>query len=101
MAFGRPNPRDDAREQQARQWLQRQNGFAVASLVLGVFSFIELGAIPIFSAAAIGLGVVGLRQLKDPTGQRTRGRVLVRVGLALGAVSLCIGMTLYSMHRWR
>src|SRR5690242_15983283 len=101
MAFGRPNPRDDGREQQAREWLQRQNGFAVASLVLGVFSFIELGAIPIFSGAAIGLGVVGLRQLKASTGQRTHGRALAIVGLALGAISLCVGTTLYSMHRWR
>jgi hypothetical protein len=101
MAFGRPNPRDTAREQQARQWLQRQNGFAVASLVLGVFSFIELGTIPLFSAAAIGLGVVGIRQLKAPTGPRTQGRRLAVIGLVLGAISLCIGLTLYSMHRWR
>ena len=101
MAFGRPNPRDDAREQQAREWMQKQNGFAVASLVLGVFSFIELGTIPVFSGAAIGLGVIGLRQLRDPAGQRTQGRLLAIAGLALGAISLCAGVTLYSMHRWR
>lgn len=100
MAFGRPNPRDDAREQQTREWLQKQNGYAVASLVLGVFSLIELGIVPLFSIGAIVLGVIGLHQLRRPTGQRTEGRGLAVAGIALGALSLAIGGTLYTLHWW-
>ena len=98
MAFGRPNPKDDAREVRTREWLQKQNGFAVASAVVGVFSFIEFGTIPIFSAAAIVMGFVGWRQLKQPVGERTQGRKLAIAGMILGVISLAVGATLYSLR---
>jgi hypothetical protein len=62
--FGRPSGKDDARAEAYRQWLRRRNPLAVASLVLGVFSLIEFGALLVFGVAGIVLGFVALAQLR-------------------------------------
>jgi hypothetical protein len=98
MAVGRPSEKDDRREQQTREWLQKQNGYAVASMVLGVFSFIEFGALPIIGIGAVVTGVIGLRQLRRPTGERKSGRGLAIAGMTLGVISLAVGITLLSLR---
>ena len=62
--FGRPSEKDDARAAAYRDWLRRRNPLAIASLVLGVFSLIEFGALVVFGIAGIVLGFVALAQLR-------------------------------------
>ena len=69
--FGRPSEKDDARAEAYRDWLRRQNPLAIASLVLGIFSLIEFGALLVFGVAGIVLGFVALGQIRrvnDGTG---------------------------------
>src|SRR2546421_600214 len=63
--FGRPSAQDDAREQAWREWIHNRNPLAIVSLVLGIFSFIEFGALLIFGIAGIVLGTAALRQLNQ------------------------------------
>ena len=93
-----PLPANNGLLIQSREWLQRQNGYAVASLVLGIFSLIELGVIPLFSLGAVVTGIIGLKQLRSPEGERTQGKKLATAGLILGVISLVIGITLYSIR---
>jgi hypothetical protein len=62
--FGRPSEKDDARAEAYRDWLRRRNPLAVASLVLGIFSLIEFGALLVFGVAGIVLGFMALSQLR-------------------------------------
>ena len=62
--FGRPSEKDAARAEAYAQWLRRQNPLAIASLVLGIFSLIEFGALLVFGVAGIALGFVALAQLR-------------------------------------
>jgi hypothetical protein len=62
--FGRPTAEDRQRAESWRYWLQSRNPLAIASLVLGIFSLIEFGALLIFGIAGIVLGVTALAQLR-------------------------------------
>src|SRR5204863_8513572 len=66
--FGRPTAEDDRKARQWAEWFAQRNRLAIASLVLGVFSFIEFGALVIFGVAGIALGVVALVQLARTPG---------------------------------
>ena len=78
---------------------KKSNGFAIASLVLGivaiVFNFIGLGIVGlIFGVVGIVLGV--LARKKNPTGMATAGLVLSIIGTVLCALILiacvaCVG----------
>ena len=65
--FGRPSERDDARAAEYRDWLRRRNPYAIASLVLGVFSLSHGGTLLVDAVAGIALGVVALIQLRRVT----------------------------------
>jgi hypothetical protein len=97
MAFGRPSAKDERRELQTREWLQKQNGYAVASMVLGVFSLIEFGVLLIFGIAGIVTGFMALRQLREPTDGRTKGRGLAVGGIVISAISLIIAGVIYAI----
>jgi hypothetical protein len=79
--FGRPTRRDEERAAHYRDWIQQRNPFAIASLVLGVFSLIEFGVLLIFGIAGIVCGVVALVQISrarrgqeyEQRGSLTRG----------------------------
>ena len=62
--FGRPTAEDQQRADAWRYWLQSRNPLAIASLVLGIFSLIEFGALLIFGIAGIVLGITALAQLR-------------------------------------
>lgn len=116
MAFlGKPSPADEARAAAYRDWLVRRNPFAIASLVLGIISLVEFGALLVFGVAGIVLGVVALRQLKGAgeipcppqelppeaigcAPPRDRGHRLAITGIVLSAVSLVIAAWLYSQR---
>jgi len=95
--FGRPSEKDDQRAERMRDWLQRQNGFAIASVVLGAISMIEFGVLLVFGLGGIATGVIALRQLVSPTGERVEGKKLAWTGIGLSTVSLAIACVLYSM----
>ncbi len=99
--FGRPSAEDDARERAWRDWIHHRNPLAIASLVLGIFSFIEFGALLIFGIAGIAFGTIALRQLhrRSPDDHSPPfGHRLAWTGIALSAVSLVIAVALL-IHR--
>src|SRR2546423_4689595 len=101
--FGRPTQQDERKAQAYAQWMQQRNPFAIASMVLGVFSLIEFGVLIVFGVASIVLGVVALRQLArvDPSDPdaKPRGHRLAWGGIALSAISLICAAILYLQRR--
>src|SRR5262249_27596592 len=93
--FGRESQADQDRAQAYAQWLQRRNPLAIASLVLGIFSFIEMGVLGVFGAAGIVLGAIALRQLDSANPRYSDGRRLAWAGIVLSVVSLVIAAYLY------
>ena len=125
--FGRPSEADDRRAAEWRDWIRDRNPFAIASLVLGVFSLIEFGALIVFGVAGIALGVVALVQLRraprgtppppavadqnrpaaasvydadDTPWPKTRGHRMAWAGIALSALSLVVAAVLY-IEPWK
>jgi hypothetical protein len=76
--FGRPTAEDDRKAQQWAEWFAKRNPLAIASLVLGVFSLIEFGALIIFGIAGVALGIVALMQLARATDRPDAKRDLAR-----------------------
>jgi len=97
--FGRPTRQDELKAQAYARWVQQRNPFAIASMVLGVFSLIEFGVLLIFGIASIALGTVALRQLAkcDPSDSaaKTRGHRLAWGGIVLSVISLVLAAILY------
>jgi len=93
--FGRTSERDQQRAIAYRDWLQQRNPLAIASLVLGVFSLVELGALVIPGIASIALGVTSLLQLRRENTSRPRGHGLAYAGICLSLLSLIIAALLY------
>lgn len=93
--FGRTSERDEQRAIAYRDWLQQRNPLAIASLVLGVFSLVELGALVVPGIASIVLGIASLLQLRRENTSRPRGHGLAYGGIALSVVSLVIASFLY------
>ncbi|HEV8292721.1 MAG TPA: DUF4190 domain-containing protein [Tepidisphaeraceae bacterium] len=93
--FGRTSERDEQRAIAYRDWLQQRNPLAIASLVLGVFSLVELGALVVPGVASIVLGIASLLQLRRESPTRARGHGLAFAGIALSVVSLIIAGILY------
>ena len=100
--FGRPSERDEQKAQAYAQWMQRRNPFAIASMVLGVFSLIELGVL-FLGVPGIILGIVALRQLArvDPNdlNAKPRGHRLAWGGITLSFISLIFAAILYLQRR--
>src|SRR3954465_7852132 len=95
MLFGRTSQRDEQRAVAYRDWLQQRSPLAVSSLVLGVFSLVELGALVIPGVASIVLGVMSLMQLRRSDASRPRGHGLAYAGITLSVVSLIVAAFLY------
>lgn len=95
--FGRETRQDRARAVAWTQWAKSQNVYALVSLVLGIFSLIEFGALVIFGVGGIAAGAIALRQLANPTANqsRTDGRGLAWVGIVTSVVSLILAVMLY------
>jgi hypothetical protein len=94
--FGRPTPQDEIRAANYREWLVRRDPFAIASLVLGVFSLTHLGTLLIDGIAAIVLGAAAIARIslgRDP--QRPHGTGLAVIGIVTAAASLVLAAALY------
>ncbi len=95
--FGRENEKDQQRAERMRDWAQRQNVYAMASVVLGAISLIEFGVLLVFGIAGVVTGVIALRQLRNPVAPRVEGKKLAWIGIACSVVSLAIAAVLYSI----
>jgi hypothetical protein len=93
--FGRTTERDEQKAIAYRDWLQERNPLAIASLVLGVFSLVELGALVVPGVASIVLGIMSLVQLRRGSAPRPRGHGLAYGGIVLSVISLIIAAFLY------
>jgi maltodextrin utilization protein YvdJ len=93
--FGRTSERDEQKAIAYRDWLQQRNPLSIASLVLGVFSLVELGALVVPGVASIALGIMSLLQLRRENTARPRGHGLAYGGIILSVLSLIIAGFLY------
>jgi hypothetical protein len=96
--FGRENESDQRRAEAWRDWLVQRDPLAIASLVLGVFSLIEFGALIVFGVAGAILGGVALRRLQRPTTETPRGHYLAWAGIVTSVLSLVIAARF--VYRW-
>ena len=97
--LGRPSREDDQRAEAWGAWIRERNPLAIASVVLGIFSLIEFGALLIFGVAGTILGVMALRQIaagRTGEGSPLLGGRLAWTGTVLSVVSLLIGVVLLS-----
>ena len=82
------------------KWVQARNPYAIGSLVLGIFSIIEFGAIFVFGIAGIVTGIMAIKKLKAATGDDPQlGGRLAWTGIVLSAISLIIGGILVTYRR--
>jgi len=96
--FGRETQQSQERAASYAAWLNRRNPLAIASLVLGVFSLIEFGALVVFGVAGIIVGAIALVQLRPGSVESQRrpdGQRLALAGIALSAISLAVAAVLY------
>ena len=91
--FGRETAEDRQREQAWREWFNRQHPFALASLVLCVFSLTHFGTLFLDEIAGIVLGVLAIRASKRGD---TRAARIAYVAIAIGLVSLTCAIVLYT-----
>lgn len=94
--FGRPTEKEQQRAERMRDWAQRQNGYAIASVVLGAISLIEFGVLLVFGIAGLATGVIALRQLVEPIAPRVEGKKLAWIGIACSVISLAMAAFLYT-----
>jgi hypothetical protein len=96
--FGRESESGQRRAEAWRDWLVRRDPLAIASLVLGVFSLIEFGALIIFGIAGAILGGIALRRLKRPETPTPRGHYLAWAGIVTSVLSLAVAAKF--VYRW-
>jgi hypothetical protein len=92
--FGREDEQYEARARAYADWFRRRNPFALASVVLGVFSLIEGGVLFVFGIGGIVLGGVALAQLRRGSGPDA-GHRLAWTGIITSAASLVVATLLY------
>jgi hypothetical protein len=96
--FGRNTPADDRKAEQYQRWLLQRDPLAIASLVLGIFSLIEFGALLIFGIAGIVLGALSIRRLKRGRAAAPLGLRLAWCGILTSVASLVIAAVF--VYRW-
>jgi hypothetical protein len=92
--FGKPTQADEERAAAYGDWVRRRNPLAIASLVLGIFSLIEFGALIVPGVAGIVLGFVALKQIART---QAEGRRLAYAGIIVSVISLCLAAWIYTM----
>jgi|SRR5687767_5309740 hypothetical protein len=95
--LGRETAEEQRRAEAWRDWFVRQHPFALASVVLSVFSLTHFGTLWIDEIAGIVLGVLALRAVRRGASQKSA--VLAYVGIVTGILSLICAIVLYAMPR--
>jgi hypothetical protein len=71
------------------------NGFAIASMVLGILALITFYGAFVFGVLAIVFGAIALKRLRDNPGQKGRGMAIA--GLICGIVALVAMLIVFSV----
>ncbi len=93
--FGRESAADEQRAERVRLWVQQRTGYSMASLLFGIIAVIDAWTMVIGFIAglvAIGLGVMGLRDLRDKP--HKCGRRLCKTAMALGVVGISLSLAI-------
>ena len=92
--LGRETVEEQQRAEAWREWFVRQHPFALASVVLSVFSLTHLGTLWVDEIAGIVLGVLAIRAAKR--GASTKSATLAYVGIVTGILSLICAVIVYT-----
>ena len=93
--LGRETAEEQQRAEAWRDWFVRQHPFALASVVLSVFSLTHFGTLWVDELAGIAFGVLAIRAVKRGTSQK---RVtLAYVGIITGILSLICAIIIYAL----
>jgi hypothetical protein len=93
--LGRETAQEQQRVEAWREWFVRQHPFALASLVLSVFSLTHLGTLWVDEIAGIVLGVLAIRAVRR--GGSEKSVVLAYVGIVTGILSLVCAIVIYAL----
>jgi hypothetical protein len=93
--LGRETAEEQQRAEAWREWFVRQHPFALASLVLSVFSLTHLGTLWVDEIAGIVLGVLAIRAVRR--GASTKVVTLAYVGIMVGILSLICAVVIYAL----
>jgi hypothetical protein len=93
--FGRETVQEQQRAEAWRDWFNRQHPFALASVVLSVFSLTHLGTLWVDEIAGIVLGVLAIRAVRRGISQKSV--TLAYVGIVTGILSLICAIVIYSL----
>src|SRR5437868_4565624 len=91
--FGRETAQEQQREQAWRAWFVRQHPFALAAIVLSMFSLTHFGTLFADEIAGIVLGVLAIRASRR--GDR-RAAKIAYVAIVVGVISLSVAIFLYT-----
>ena len=95
--LGRETAEEQRRAEAWRDWFVRQHPFAVASVVLSLFSLTHFGTLWVDEIAGIVLGVLALRAVRRGTSQKSA--TLAYVGIVVGILSFICAIVLYALPR--
>ena len=91
--FGRETAEDQRRERAWREWFVRQHPFALAGLVLSVFSLTHFGTLFVDETAGIVLGALAIRASRRGDGRAVR---IAYAAIVIGAISLTCAIIVYT-----
>ena len=92
--LGRETAEEQQRAEAWRVWFLRQHPFALASVVLSVFSLTHFGTLWVDEIAGIVLGVLAIRAAQR--GGSNKRVTLAYVGIVTGVLSLICAIVLYA-----
>ena len=93
--LGRETAEEQQRAEAWRDWFVRQHPFALASVVLSVFSLTHFGTLWVDEIAGIVLGVFALRAVRR--GGSPKSATLAYAGIIVGVLSLICAIVIYAM----
>ena len=95
--LGRETAEERRRAEAWREWFVRQHPFALASVVLSVFSLTHLGTLWVDELAGIVMGVLAIRAVRR--GASDKSAALGYVGIVTGILSLICAVIVYAWPR--
>ena len=93
--LGRETAEEQQRAEAWRDWFVRQHPFALASLVLSVFSLTHFGTLWVDEIAGIMLGVLAIRAVRR--GASHKSVALAYAGIVIGILSLICAAVVYAL----
>ena len=91
--FGRETAQDRQREQAWREWFRRQHPFALAALVLSVFSLTHFGTLFVDEIAGIVMGTLAIRASRRGDSRAVK---IAYAAIFVGVISLICAIVLYT-----